>query len=264
MNDKLKKAFDQVQAEETLKNHTKAFLYQKTNGYAQKKPATYRHLVSAFACIAIILFCGHWLYFTPTVEISIDINPSMELGVNRFNRIISVEGYNDDGKAFVDSLDIKFMNYSDAVNQIIESEDIASLLSNDEIMTIAVVGADQSQSAEVLSHIQSSTDGKSNTFCYYAPSEDVEKAHDVGLSYGKYRAFLEMQELDPNVTVADIQNMTMRQIRDFIDKCTKDGEHDATHSGNGKNEGNKGNGSPQGEKKRRGKPTDESQGKSRG
>ena len=30
---------------------------------------------------------------TPTAYISIDINPSLELGINRFDRIVSVEGY---------------------------------------------------------------------------------------------------------------------------------------------------------------------------
>ena len=34
---------------------------------------------------------GHWLYFEPTAEISIDINPSLELELNRFNHVLSVE-----------------------------------------------------------------------------------------------------------------------------------------------------------------------------
>ena len=94
------------------------------------------------------------------MEISIDINPSVELGVNRFNRIISFESYNDDGQELVDSLDIKFMDYSEAVNQIVESEDITSLLSDGEILTIAVVGADNLQSQKIFSNIQSCTEEK--------------------------------------------------------------------------------------------------------
>ena len=40
-----------------------------------------------------------WLYFTPIAEISIDINPSIELRVNRFDQVISVDGLNGDGQA---------------------------------------------------------------------------------------------------------------------------------------------------------------------
>lgn len=225
MNEKLKDAFGQVQAGNELKNKTKEYVFQKTNGYRRAAAANYKHLASVFACTVLLLLGGNWLYFTPTVKISIDINPSVELGVNRFNRIISFESFNEDGQELLHSLNVKFMDYSEAVNQIIESEEIVSLLSNDEIMTIAVIGTGSTQSEEILFHIQSCTDGKNNTFCYYAHSEEVEMAHELGLSYGKYRAYLELRSLDPSVTADEIQNMTMRQIRDWIDSLSN-GETD--------------------------------------
>lgn len=241
MNEKLKKAFDQITAEDELKSTTKEFIFRKTKGYTPKKAVNYRHLISAFACFVFLLIGGHWLYFSPTVEISIDINPSVELGVNRFNRIISFESYNDDGKELINSLDIKYMNYSDAVNQIMESDEIVSLLSDDEILTIAVIGTDSTQSEEVFSTIQSCTAGNSNTYCYYAHSEEVEKAHETGLSYGKYKAFLDLQSLDPTITVEEVQNMTMREIRDLISSLSASQGSDAEPSGNGNGNSN-GNG----------------------
>lgn len=251
MNDKIKEAFEQVQAENILKDKTKDFIFQKTNGYKRARPANYRRLVSAFACIVFLLIGGKWLYFTPTVEISIDINPSIELSVNRFNRIISFASYNEDGEKLIKSLDIKFMNYTEAVNQIIKSEDIASLLSNDEIMTISVIGADSVQSEEALSNLQSCTSGRNNTYCYYAHSEEVQMAHEVGLSYGKYRAYLELQAVDPTITVEDIQNMTMRQIRDRINELSYNGEGKKNLLGSG-GSGNQGNRNGQGQRHRRG------------
>lgn len=257
MNDKIKEAFDQVQAEDALKDKTKAYIFQKTHGYHRARTVNYKPLVAALACIVLLVIGGQWLYFTPTVAISIDINPSVELGVNRFNRIISLEGYNDDGEELVDSLDVKFMDYTEAVNQIIESEDIASLLSNDEVLTIAVVGSDNAQSEEVLSNIQACTSEKNNIYCYYARSEEVEAAHEAGLSYGKYRAYLELQKLDPAVTVDDIKNMTMREIRDRIDELSN-GEEGQTDSAQ-KGKGNQGNGNGQGQKDRRQNKKDDEQ-----
>lgn len=246
MNDKIRQAFDQVQAENELKDKTKYFIFQKTKGYKQAKTANFKYLASAFACVAFLLIGGYWLYFTPTVQISIDINPSVELGVNRFNRIISFESYNDDGDKLTDSLDIKFMDYSEAVNKIIDSEEILTLLENDEVMTIAVVGTDNLQSEEVLSNMQSCTDGRKNTYCYYTHSKEVEKAHESGLSYGKYKAFLELQKLDPTITVEEIQSMTMREIRERISQLSgnvdDNGENDRKNTGTGR-ENHSGNGS---------------------
>ncbi len=247
MNDTIKEAFEQIQADDKLKNDTKNFIFQKTKGYQRSKVVNYRRLVPAFACTVLLIIGGHWLYFTPTVEISIDINPSIELDINRFNRVISFEGYNDDGQKLTASLDIRFMDYLEAVTQIIEQEDVISLLSNDEVMTIAVIGTDSTQSQEVLSNIQSCTAGKQNTYCYYAYSEEVEQAHEAGLSYGKYKAYLELQALDPTITVDEIQNMTMREIRDLLNALSDNGKAGANHPGHGR--GYQRNRNGQGQKK---------------
>ena len=73
----------------------------------------------------------------------------MELGVNRFDRIVSVEGYNDDGKNLADELDIKFMDYKEAVDRIMENREVEALLSRNEIMTISVAGKNEVQSTEI-------------------------------------------------------------------------------------------------------------------
>lgn len=49
-------------------------------------------------------------------------------------------------------------------------------------------------------------------------------AHEAGLSCGKYRAFLELQLLDPDITPEAVQGMTMREIRELIESLRTDGE----------------------------------------
>lgn len=89
--------------------------------------------------------------------------------------------------------------------------------------TATTFAASLDQSSKVLSDIQSCTREHKNTYCYSARSEDVESAHELGLSYGKYKAFLELQSLNPDITVSDIQNMTMREIKDLTDKLSANG-----------------------------------------
>lgn len=219
MNGKIKESFEKIHAEEALKEKTKAFLAQKTLGYTQYKQYKMRsrqYLLSVAACLVLVLTGSCWLYFTPTTEISIDINPSIELGVNRFDKVVSVNSYNEDGQELADSLHIRFTDYGEALRQILESKSIIYLLSQDELLTIAVVGPNGTQSERILSHIESCTAGQKNTYCYSAHSDQVGTAHKMGLSCGKYHAFLEAQALDPSITLEEIQNMTMREIRDLI------------------------------------------------
>ena len=259
MNNKIKETFNQVHAEKELKESTKAFLAKKTNGYTKSKVLNYKHLIPAVICMFLILLGGRWLYFTPTTEISIDINPSIELGINRFNRVISVKSYNNDGQELINLLNIKYMDYSEAINQILNNENISSLLSENEFMTIAVTDSNGTQSSDIFSDIESYTSENTNICCYLAHPDEVENAHELGLSYGKYRAFLELQAVKPDITPEDIQNMTMREIRDLTSSLSSDGEDDTEEDINGEYENNTndngngyGNGSGSGNRYRHG------------
>ena len=233
MNNAFKELFGPIQAGEELKDSTKAFLAEKTRNYRRAAPERRRYHIyaAACACLLFVLLGGQKLYFTPTAEISIDINPSIELSVNRFDQVVSV--------------DIKYKNYVEAMERILHHDSITALLSGDEIMTITVVGADERQSAKILSGVAACTASRNNTYCYFVRSEDVAAAHDVGLSCGKYGAFLELQRLNPDVTPETVQGMTMREIRELIESLSAGGNDTALynswgngHHGQGGNHGN--------------------------
>lgn len=246
MKDKLKAALDQVQADQALKENTMAFLAQKTQGFTERPKqhaGAVRRLVPAAACLALVVLGGGWLYFTPTATISVDINPSLELSVNRFDKVLSAQGFNEDGQALAETLDLSFANYTDVVEELLATDQVTTLLSDNAVLTITVVGDNESQSTRLLSGVEECTAGQENTYCYCAHGEDVEAAHDAGLSYGKYQAFLDLQALDPSVTAEAVQGMTMREIRDWI--ASLDGSEDSTsctessgHHGSGNGAGN--------------------------
>lgn len=234
MYDRMKDAFDGVHAEEALKEKTREYLYKKTNGYSKKKVFHhgFRYGLSAVACALLIFIGGNWLYFTPTAEISIDINPSIELSVNRFDRVISVNGYNEDGDILAEQLDIKFADYTEAIDEVMKNEKIADLLSGDAVMTIAVVGGGETQSQRILSGVKQCTADRKNTYCYCAQKDEVEHAHEMGLSYGKYKAYLELRELNPDITAEEVTEMTMREIRDLIAELSGESAGAQTTGGN--------------------------------
>lgn len=237
MNKAFKELFGPIRAEEELKDRTRAFLAKKTRGYAKANTGMGRYHVyaAACACMLFMLFWGCRIYFTPIARISIDINPSIELGINRFDRVISVNEFNEDGQELSNALDIKNRNYTEAIDRIINCDIITELLSGDEVMTITVVGPDGHQSAEILSGVETCTAEQSNTYCYFALPEEVAAAPETGLSCGKYRAFLELQLLDTEITPETVQGMTMREIQDLIHRLSgEDDEAPYNNCGNGR------------------------------
>ena len=220
MRDELKTALDKVTADDTLRQSTRAFLARQTGnfGAAKTRPRTAHRMAAAFACFALVVAggTGWWAYFSPTCAISIDINPSVELGVNRFDRVVSVEGYGEDGEALAVALDLRFMRYTDALDALLADPTVEGYLAQDEVLSIAVAGDNEAQAGAILAQAESCAAGTRNVYCHAADSAEMEHAHEAGLSFGKYQAFAVLQSLDPSVTADDAQGMTMREIHDLI------------------------------------------------
>lgn len=244
MNTRMKEAFDAVRAEDELKNHTKEFLVKKTNGYRKKRFFPHKGLTAAAACLLFVFlgWKGYLLYFTPAFVISVDVNPSIELGINRFEKVVSVETYNDDGYAVMSTMNVNFLNYRDALEHILADKSMEPYLTQDQMVAVTVSGEDENKKNEMLANVTACTKIYANVHCSSCGSQEADAAHAAGLSLGKYRAFLELQELDPEITVEDVQGLTMRQIQDMIDALSNiiqeknsDGENGFCHGyGHGK------------------------------
>lgn len=223
MNNKWKTAFGNIHAEDELKEHTKKYLSRKV--YSRKKifhPVYKKFTVAAVSLLIVFFAGGSWLYMSPTAYISIDINPSLELGINRFDRIVSVKSYNEDGEDLAESFHIRFMDYNDALKEIIESTDIKEYLSQDAAMSLTVAGDDETQYSEIYNTVETCVSDHDNISCHSADTGEMHEAHDAGISFGKYRAYLILKELDPSITTDDIRNLTMKEIYDRIDAYSED------------------------------------------
>lgn len=222
MNDKIKAAFDTIHADENLKNSTRDFIAQKTRSYTKRRSPNYRIIPIAAVCLVLVLFAGVKLYFTPTTHINIDINPSLDLGINCFDRVISVSALNDDGKKLIETLDLKFASYDEALHRILDNQSIEALLSENELMTVTVIETNNAQCGNILSAVKDCTNDYSNVHCHSASSEQASAARGLGLSYERYLAYLELHALDPDITPEIIQSMTMREIRELTAQLTGD------------------------------------------
>lgn len=225
MNEKenLKAALDQIHAEESLKTSTKKYLFEKVYFKEKKRSSPLRKFTAAAVCsLAVFIGGGSWLFFTPTAFISVDVNPSLELGINRFDRIVSVTGYNEDGRALARDLHIKYMDYTDALETLMEDQNMEVYLAGNADVVLTVAGNNAAKSSEILDNVESCMSEHQNVYCHSGNSEEVHHAHDAGLSFGKYQAWQVLQDLDPDITLEDVQDMTMSQIRDLIRKYSQD------------------------------------------
>ena len=123
-------------------------------------------------------------------------------------------------------MDVKFLKYTEAVEQILNSESIADYLAGDEELSITVVSSDGIRCEKMLSDIRHCAAGREKVYCHTASEEDADIAHAAGLSCGKYRAYLELKALDPEITVDEVQGMTMKEIHNCTEALSDGGCQD--------------------------------------
>ncbi len=86
--------------------------------------------------------------------------------MNRFDQIIGVEGYNEDGQELAASLDVLYKDYESALSEVLEAQWMQDYLQEDEMLSIAVVQTEEKQGAEILDYVKNCTGKQKNTYCY--------------------------------------------------------------------------------------------------
>lgn len=204
-----------------------------------RKSANLPKIIPAAVCAALALFAGIKLYFTPTTHINIDINPSLDLGINLFDRVVSINALNDDGKKLIMEMpNIKFTAYDEALRRILDNKSVESMLSEDGIMTVTVIETNTAQSENILSAVSSCAGGYGRIHCHSVSHEDASEASRLGLSYERYLAYLNLHFADPGITPESVRNMSMHEIEyltqlqfnDHDNDHSEYDDHDNTHS----------------------------------
>ncbi len=233
MNEKIKNAFFEIHAEETLKAKT----FQTLTAKKSKKSISIAYKLAPIVAIFILFIFGN-MYFTPVSYISIDINPSIELSINIFNRVIAVSANNADGEEIINSINLNNQNYIEALEMLADTESFSNF--TDSYTGITIISDD---SDEIISYIENCSFYNQNMSFYSANLELKEQALENDISFGKYRAYLELLEVNPTAQVDDIANLPMKVIRDMIENdgvLDEDIFSQGNVSGNEQNQ-NKGN-----------------------
>ncbi len=74
---------------------------------------------AAAACFCLMTFGGWNMWQTPAGTVHMKINPEVQMEVNRFDRVVKIEGLNDDGKKLIDG----YKAYGEKIEKV--SDDIA-------------------------------------------------------------------------------------------------------------------------------------------
>lgn len=244
LRDALSGAFDKVHAPEQLKMRTiemiEAQRMRQTDGVVDQADAadgqvdvaddasiptkkkirvitSLRAKIALAACavlIALGIGGGAYVYQTPVAYVGIDINPSIELGVNYFDRVVSAEGDNADGQDILSEINVVGMTYEEALASLNDSLTNKGYLTADAAVAVTVMCDDDSRCSNLEETSQRcfSSAGQ-GVHCSRATSAEHHEAHESGLGMGKYLAWRSLVDAGVDISADDVAHMTMSELR---------------------------------------------------
>lgn len=196
--------------------------------------------VAASFIILAMLSTGVYAYYTPYSYVSVDINPSLELYVNRFDKVIGTHAFNEDGEKLLNASNgLKNKAIDAAMEQILDKAKEQGYLKQDAENSVMIVVSSNStkEEADLSSKVsQASTAVLSKVSSNYevilekTKVEQYQKAKKGNVSPGKMILAEQFKEVKPEINEEEIKHMPLQQVIKQIekkdDKDIKDNKED--------------------------------------
>jgi len=232
LDNEIRAALERVRASGELKENTLNYLAARRERGRGRGPLP---LAAACALIALLVGVGAWqVVCTPVAYVSVDVNPSLELGLNRLDRVVSATAYNDDAQAVLEGVELTGKPYTQAIDALLESDAMAPYLTGSYALTLTVAAGSPDREAALLAGVHGCESYRSNGGeTWSADLSTLAEAHSCGMSFGKYAAAQVLQSYDSTVTDEDCHDMTMAQLQERIHACEHGGtgETESGHHG---------------------------------
>ncbi|GAX91470.1 anti-sigma factor domain-containing protein [Effusibacillus lacus] len=192
---------------------------------SKKRFAAWNGIGLLVACLALAL--GVWQMkplFEPgpvSAYVAIDINPSLELAVDKEKEVLQVVPLNPDGEALVKGLHLKGKSIESAVTDLADEAAKQGFLKQDSEILVTATDAGASRlniedlEQQVMTSMRQTLQQSgiaANVGGVLVSQEIRQEAMTVGLSPGKYALYLQAQAREIPVTVEELKNQSVSDV----------------------------------------------------
>lgn len=109
---------------------------------------------AASAAAALVVFAvPAWAYLTPYSYVSIDVNPSIEFSLNRFDKVLSIKAVNDDGQEILEHIDLNELKNDDineAVKEVVKEIKDSGFFTDEESGLVVAASSKTKEKTDAL------------------------------------------------------------------------------------------------------------------
>ncbi|MDP4092302.1 MAG: anti-sigma factor domain-containing protein [Bacillota bacterium] len=189
-------------------------------------------IVSIAASILFVIGLGYavYSYNAPYSYLNIDINPSVEITTNIYDRIIKCRPLNDDAKALLAQSNYQNEKLEDGVDSILKTAAQKGYFDNQDkdAVMITVSGKNDEKVQEIETQIKDSAvkevkkaSQDAEVLVEKVPLEKHEEAKKTGESPGKLMLIDQLKKADPKINTKDYINKPVKEIMNAIRDAQK-------------------------------------------
>lgn len=216
-----------------IKRQMSAAIGDEIEFNAPRSYAAYKRLVPVAACLlaCIFLSTGVYAYYTPYSYVSVDINQSIAMSLNRFQRVISVDAITEDAAELIkDAGSLKNQEIDKALSKIIKSaSDKGYIDEKSENQVMVVVSAkDPKQEKKLAGTVNkaatkelSKVNKSSEVTVAKTSVESYKEAVSNKVSPGKEILEDKLRKVNPGIKDEEVKSMTVKEAMERINEGRK-------------------------------------------
>ena len=201
------------------------------------------------ACLTLVacLIGGVADFLRPVAYVGIDVNPSVELTLNRFDIVVGTCALNDDGQRALDETPCMWRAFDDAARDLDSA--MRAIADEGAVVEVSIDCDNENRYAALAAQSNDCFGCNGEAHCDRTNAEERQAAHNSGMGVAKYRAYQALQEAGVAISAEECASMSMRELRNMlaengVDESEGAGEH--TGMGNGQGAGAHGGNSAKG------------------
>lgn len=194
---------------------------------------SFTRVASAAAAFFVVMGLGYGVYSynSPYSYIDMDINPSVEITANRYNRIIGTDALNSDGEKLISNENFKNKSVKEGIQSLLLKAIEKGYISEnpDNAVMLTVSSKDEQKAAEVENSIQKTAedqleavDKTANVVVEKVSLQRHTDALNLNISPGKLLLIEKLQEEDSTIKLEDYKDAPVRQILKKMHEYSKE------------------------------------------
>lgn len=197
-----------------------------------------RYLSMVAAILLIVIMVNTSLLNVTYAVLSLDINPSVEMTLNRNGKVLQILSLNEDASALLSGINLKGKNYNIAIDEILKQAKTFgySIDQRSVLIAVAPLKPDSDQMVEAIQKSISKYAETLNAEILVGDQEDYEEILEDQISLGRHLLSIEHPEHDDDIKNLEIHDLFERFDEDDhqknesdIDKEDKDTEDNTSN-----------------------------------